>query len=409
MKNCLLQRTKRLWLPVIGVAAVITFLGCGKKSDNPAAAAVDELQAPSGLTIRDQGNGTVILYWYGSNNEDKFDGYNVYGMKEPTGGFGLAEGKAVELLDDQGNAIDAAKTLLTKFNYDPSAGKGFENPATTLTDGKDFSFLPVHTNNGADPLLPTCKPVTTNNVSTCVGTTAANKGKAVSDDATIALNTRTQYTVTGLIPGNKYCFLVMSSINEGKSVSATSTEMKCVTPKYKLEATLDTSAGNKFLDLRTLLTACKASSTNVCPAIDTTTYFVASSGSATNASPGSLYVEASSTALSENFVAGIGGATIDLGYKPLGFADEGLPFKAPALLWDSNQFEHGGGYTPAGMSVKLYPYHMYVVAVDAATTATSSPTQWYYHWIYVKNTTPIANNSNAVLVEVRLSKNAGDL
>src|SRR6516225_2564091 len=107
---------------ILGVASVAAAgwmsFGCGNAS-NPDAVRQDELKRPYGLTITDTGNGSVTLQWYGSNNEDKFDGYSIYGMKGAQKDLGVTAGQALDLMDDGGNANPDTKTILNGFNYNP--------------------------------------------------------------------------------------------------------------------------------------------------------------------------------------------------------------------------------------------------------------------------------------------------
>lgn len=400
---------RETWKPVLGATALGLFLvGCGDKESNPEAVTVDELKYPGNLVIKDQGNGAAVLWWSGANNEEKFDGYNVYGMIGKAADLGVTDGTALELLDDKGEASEAAKTVLGNFNY------GVDTKLTAKAEAKnddgevEFSALPIHTGAADARLLPTCKP----QAGVCGMTTAENKDKT-AEDPTYAVNGAVKFTVPDpMVVGNSYCFLVLSSMDGGQTVSQTSSNVECFVPKYKAAFNITNPAAGasaKF-DLAAYLTACAASGT--CPADPATgTATLAATTDADKAqSAGPLYIRTSNSGL-VTFVAGKNSAIIDLGFYANGFDDATLPAAAPKLVLDTDVFGTGdaespifneGGYSLAGQSLPVEKNHMYVIAVgDSAATA--AVTTFNYHWVYVSGD---VTAGTATAVEMRLSKTA---
>ena len=102
---------KPLGRGAIAAALALGLGACGDDESSPEAISADDLNGPGGLRLTDDGGGTVTLWWVGQNNEDDFEGYNVYGMYDEEGDLTAdeQEGKAVELLDQEGNPVAAAK------------------------------------------------------------------------------------------------------------------------------------------------------------------------------------------------------------------------------------------------------------------------------------------------------------
>ncbi len=381
----------------LAAAATLMFSACGGKSDNPDAVTLENLKAANGLTIIDQGNGTVVLSWYGSNYESKFEGYNIFGMKKTNaelGELGLEKSKPLQLLDGLGNPIEGAKNILAKFNY----GTDLETPAEATTAADDeakVSFLPIHSKAaGGEPVLPTCQP----SGDTCTATTEANK--KTSD---VTSNGVMSYTVSGLAAGSQYCFMVFSVLDGGKQISQTSTNVECVVPKIQVTATLDPTQGTSLpYDLRAYLSACNGFT---CGTLSGGT----AGGAATLASEMPLYVEKYVTENLVYFVAGKNSAVQDLGEYANGFSDSELPKQAPKLTYSfdnsTNKVANGGGYSLPGESLILKAKHVYVLAVGDKDA--TNPTSFRYHWIYVSGATdPIKTSTFAVTM--RLSVNADD-
>ncbi len=374
-------------------------VGCGSDASDPEAITLDELKAPGNLWIQDGGNGNATLYWTGSNNEDDFDGYNVYGMNKTKIGDDYKAGQAIELLDEAGEPVAAAKDFLAKFNYDPA--KPFEEPAAAATDGEEkFSALPIHQKNGEEGIFPTCGVES----GVCKNHSTTFARATVEDNSARGVNGTVSYPITGLKVGETYCFLVLSSMDEGQKVSMTSTNLACVTPKF--QATFDITvpdASNHsdklVFDLHTFLAGCTQTG---CP-IGTTLATSDLGAAAGGASPGPLYIEHYEGG---TFTPGANTGIRDLGFYETGFSDPTLPRSAPALVLDSNvgatsnaPIINTGGYTPAGRSRALEKNHVYVIAVPAKTDTEFK--NFYYHYLWVKGEVV---PGSAVSVEMRVSK-----
>jgi len=375
-------------------AGVITAAlgGCSKASD-PKAITIDELKYPGGLLVRDDGNGDAILFWTGTNNEEDFDGYNIYGMKADAT-IAALEGTALQLLNEEGDPVEAARTTLAMFNYSPADGYKFEQKGTKEGAEKDFSALPVHTLDGEDPLLPTCKNSGTKDTTTgayaCGATTKDTVGKDVDDNSAYATNGLMSYAVTGLTAGQKYCFLVMSSIKEGKKVSQTSSNVACVTPKkgFTLQAKMP-GATTEWLhfDLAKLASTCASTPAScTAPSVSTTAtdiLFSTSNTSTTDAFKKSAYISYTSSGEALAIEAGTYNGIQNLGYYKDGFKDKTLPMSVPKM--SIGTIVNLSGYSIPGQSILLLKNHMYVVAVaDAAATA--APAAHTYIWFWVKGT-----------------------
>jgi hypothetical protein len=382
---------------VLGGLAV----GCGSDASDPEALTLDELKAPGNLWIQDSGNGNATLYWTGSNNEDDFDGYNVYGMNKAKIGddAGYSEGQAIELLDEAGEPVAAAKAYLAKFNYD--AAKPFEEPAAASADGEEkFSALPIHQKNGEEGIFPTCGVES----GVCKDHSTTFARATVEDNSARGVNGTVSYPVTGLKVGETYCFFVLSSMDEGQKVSMTSTNIACVTPKFKAEFNIDVPAAANHsdklvFDLHTFLAGCTATG---CP-IGTTLAVSDLGAAAQGDSPGPLYIEHYEGG---TFTPGQNTGIRDLGFYQTGFLDPTLPRSAPALVLDTNvgatsgaPIINTGGYTPAGRSRSLEKNHVYVIAVPEKTATEFK--NFYYHYLWVKGD---VTAGSPVAVEMRVSK-----
>jgi hypothetical protein len=403
-------------MPLAGIAvAGALVVGCGDKESDPDAVTVDELKGPGKLWIQDQGDGAVTLNWTGSNNEDDFDGYNVYGVKtaapgQPATVGGLAEGNALQLLDDDGEPVEAAKTTLAAFNYNPDNGLGLAAPMSdnfSLQDAAEgeeeeeaeFEALPIHKKNGEERLLPTCKH---DGAGKCMDTTAANEGQTVEDNNTLyAVNGPISYSLTGLKVGSTYCFLVLSTFDRGEEVSQSSSNMACVTPKYAKEVaitlpTSDDASTFLKLDFNAWIDACATAADGKCP--DPGTMFDEAGDTAAHkaSDPGPIYVEYSDNIEQPVFVAGKNHAIADLGYYESGFSDPTLPKSAPTLVLDKNStksptdtaargpISNQGGYSIAGQSITIAAGHVYVFAISKVAEGDESvPEKFHYVWAYV--------------------------
>lgn len=401
------KHLRNAWKPLVGFSAFgILAVGCGDKASNPDAATVEDLKFPAGLSIQDNGGGSVTLMWRGANNEDDFDGYNVYGAKA-TADILAQKNKVIELVDGDGNAVPAAKTYLEKFNYN---GKDLETKGDKKDADAEFEFLPINTPNAAaEPQLPTCRISGDN----CVATTDANKttkGK---------LNGLTKFEYKGLKPGSEYCFLVLSSMGEGETVSQTSSEVRCVKPKLKTTITLkvDGTSADSRVGVNMDKLCDKAAGTCTAPATADGTIVVqgTEANSACTAStakiqacadtPEDLNLEDFSSDGSAIYFTGGKNAAIKIvGYKSGGLVDATLPQDLPALTEWSANLENEGGYSLSGASLPVFPGYVYLVAVGAGD---ATPTAFTYYWVYVESTS-VARGAD-VKLQVLYPAAEGDL
>lgn len=373
--------------------ASLTIFSCGNVSD-PDPVKQDELKRPSDLRIIDSGNGAVTLSWAGTNNEDNFDGYNIFGMKGTDATLGTTEGNAIELLDAAGKVDATAKAILQKFNYNTETGKAFNEAGAKVDADKEISYLPRH-NLSADlkPLLPSCRPVSTG---TCdeISVAKPNPGSAT-------LNGRTTFAVTGLTVGERYCFFIMSSMKEGKKTSASSSEVVCTVPKYKLTVQLNTTSGQKStgINLESIRAACAAGTCTDLSTFGYTTIITGTDTLATAASEQPLYLENFSSNF--YFTSGASSGITDMGYYANGFDDETLIDVANAYSPDTaNTVQRPVGYTLEGESFRLeVGKHVYVVARKEVGT-----TKYYYDWIYISSAT--LTPDTVFTAEFRLSKSS---
>lgn len=380
---------------------------CSKASD-PKAITVDTLKYPSLSNIRDNGNGAVTIFWKAANNEDDFDGYNVYGMKDDGTANGVAKlsGNAIQLLDENGDAVQAARDNLALFNYSPADGFKLEKKAEVTEDKeKSFSALPIHT-VGIDgkPLLPTCKrmaaPATPDLPSECVNTTKDNFEKSVSDNGLIASNGMLFYKISGLTPGQTYCFTVLASIKAGKKVSQTSSEVGCIRPRIQMTMTLtvpSSTSANIDMDLETLATKCTVAS---CPAptvggsdgilkVSGTEHAPTATLATYKTQNANIFIEYASTPDRGAFVVGDQNGVQDLGYYKDGFNDATLTLPVPALTIGTTDVNNGNapvvnrsGYAVAGQSVLLFEKHLYAIAA-AKPDEDTKPTSFRYYLVWI--------------------------
>ena len=377
-------------------------VGCGSDASDPEALTLDELKAPGSLWIQDGGNGNATLYWTGSNNEDDFDGYNVYGMNKTKIDSTYTEGQAIELLDEAEEPIDAAEKYLSLFNYNPD--KPFEEAAAAADGEEKFSALPVHQKNAdGEGIFPTCGV----DGGVCKNHSTDFARKTVGEIPERGVNGTISYPITGLKVGETYCFFVLSSMDEGQKVSMTSTNIACIQPRYKSNFSITIPSdedGKKIIDFHSLLTACKAGTCatgNAASIVDAGDL----DRDANAKDPGPLYLE---HPFNGSIAAGKNVAIRDMGFYAQGFSDLKLPRTAPALKLgtdlgaDEGPLMNTGGFTPAGRSRALRKNHVYVIAVPEKDA--TAPETFYYHWVWING--DVAANSS-VPVEMRISHNIG--
>ncbi|MFW7379267.1 MAG: hypothetical protein ACOH5I_10700 [Oligoflexus sp.] len=396
------------WLSAGIMAALLG--ACGGDKDDPQIITRNDLKSPGGLSIIDLGNGKVRLQWFTSNYEEDFEGYNIYGAKgDAVSLLGFDEGEPVELLNNSGDPIDSARTILQNFNY--SADNENSLPGTdALTDAVPpsdgelkFSALPYHHLRTVDqePNLPTCRPVADG---TCAFS-GTEKNETDTKDITsvgqISFNFPEDLEV-----GQSYCFFVFAVQDEGKEISQSSTNVACVVPKYKLtgnfaDKTFDGAAirGIKFGEggtLQALRELCAGDSG--CPdAISMTDNAATLTNTTTDTNvqfenygsdPDRLFLSTGkhSTILSLGFFPG--GVTNNTFIKQIS--------SVPALSLSSASLKNPNGYSLEGQSINAKGEQMYVIA--SAAPDAEAPESFYYDWLYISESSCATRECSADFV-----------
>jgi hypothetical protein len=369
-------------------------LSCGADKTDPEVKTLDELQNAKGLTVTETGTGTARLTWVGTNGEDSFTGYNIYGAKVSTelqkalANAEISEGDALQLVGDDGEPRADAKSILQLMSYN---GKDLETPATVTSTDEDvkFQYYPIYTTKD---VFPTCLPKeTTGSGKACVALTEEGTERTFFGTAT--------YDVEGLTAGAQYCFLVLSTLDSGKTVAMTTSELACVTPMIHaddLNITVAASSHQK-INVSTAREACTASTCTIPVAAYTRT----------DATKDCANDDQTTDLLCIEQIGGKPGLTggqyvaiNDLGYYADGFSDATMPKDLPELTDYSSATDtiaYGGGYAISAQTLPILANHMYVVASRSEASAT--PTSFYYDLYYAT-----AVSDGSVSFEVRVAK-----
>lgn len=384
MKGTFGQFLRDAWLPVCGSIALGTLLvGCGDKTD-PKAVGLDELKFANGAKVMDLGNGSVKLMWNGMNNEEKFEGYNIYGAKDTDGALSKLEGQTIKLLDDKGEPDAAGKATLQKMNYN---GKDWETAGAASDAAGDLQVVPYWKNGTAeDPVLPSCRPGAADT------TGMAQCAVLAAEGTTGDFNGIAWFQIDGLKVGTTYCFTVLAAMDSGKSVAQTTSEVRCVTPKSMvkstgLKPTADSNKATNTLDIETVRTACGTTGGTACGELKAVEADVTAANDQNCGNGNKDATAKSTTVLQEVCVDSFSGQTLftagqfsgvqDLGYYTNGFADMMLP-TAPALS-AFGTVQNKEGYSVAGQSVPLEDKHIYVIAHGQNKDTKS----FMYDYVYV--------------------------
>jgi hypothetical protein len=384
----------RWTLLLAGLAFGSLLLSCGADKTDPSVKTLDELQNAKGLTIKETGTGTATLTWVGTNGEDDFTGYNIYGAKmsdellDALNDDQVAEGDSLLLVDAEGEPRPLAKSILQLMSYN---GKDFETPATAnpTDDDVKFQFYPIYTTKD---VFPTCLPTEP------TGTDKACKPLTEEGKESTFFGTTT-YEVAGLVPGSQYCFLVLSTLDSGKTVAMTTTELACVTPMIHasdLNLVIADKSHQK-IDMKASRDACTTTTCAITPVAYTRTTgtFCDNDAETTDL----LCVE--QVAGSPGLTGGQFVSINDLGYYGDGFSDSTLQKDLP-LLTEYNSaadtIAYGGGYAISGQTLPILENHIYVIASRMDTS--DAPTAFYYDLYYAKSV-----STTAVKFEVRIDKN----
>ncbi len=365
---------------------------CGGESTDPEVKTLDELQNAKGLTITETGTGKVRLSWVGTNGETDFTGYNIYGakmtadLKSALTAAKVNEGDALQLVDEVGEPRAAAKAVLQLMSYN---GSDFESAATANPTDEDvqFQFYPVYTTKD---VFPTCLP------------TAAT-GSDIACQALTAEGTErtffgtTYYDIEGLKAGSEYCFLVLSTLDSGKTVAMTSTELACTTPTVHAASFTATVAGAaQKIDMKATRTACTESTCVVAVAA-----YERNDNKAFCAND-----DATIDLMCLEVVSGRPGLTggkyvsiNDLGFYGEGFNDVAFPKDLPALTGFNSAdttIAYDNGYAISGQTLPIVEDHIYLVASRKADDASA----FYYDLFYAKS----VSSNGEVTFEARIAK-----
>jgi len=403
-----LHGVKQLLKPI--VVGLLALASCGGDKGEPKVIGSLDLKSPGGLKIVDLGNGSIQLQWQTVNNEDDFEGYNIYGAKGNATTLGVVEGQPLELLDIAGEPLAATKTILTNFSYalaNADYGLPSYNSNTETEyelDELKFPALPYHKTNAAngEPNLPTCKPgiasantTAEQNANVCVGLGASKEETSASN---ITSNGVVTYTFPEtLTVGTEYCFLVFSVQDEGEEISQASSNVECITPRWKVTGDAANSNSQRLVvngGYRAYRTACATAGT--CQSLAWQTK-----------SPSGFGADETEPFGFENFtsnnwvIAGQNAGLKYMGYFPNGFSDQdfiNLVGAPPTYKVDvsATPLEHNG-YSLEGQSVPLLAKGIYALAIgDKADAAGASG--FYYDWLYIS-----AVNGTTYSYELRLS------
>ena len=401
---------KRLLPLTLGIGVAIA-AGCGDSND-PDAITNLELKSPTGLSIIDKGEGKVVLEWYTSNPEEDFEGYNVYGAAvSDLTAAGVTEGDPVKLLGTDGAEDDTVKeTILPAFDYSTTNTNALPNAPVAIAAQEDentLSRLPIHSQNAAGDaaLLPTCRPAKTAGAAkgTCTFVSEANSNTE-KDAADISSNGIVQFDLYGsagiqLTEGTQYCFFVLSSQNDGKEVSESSSNVACVTPRYKKELSWTPGNSSSVIDLRGAIADSKCAS-HACD--------ISIASAATSSTTSYLALEAKNSGGGWSMSASNNGYGLvyikRMGVYENGFDD--LKVTGGAMSLDTNNVKNGNSYGIAKQSEAIIPKGMYAIAVDAGTAASTSST-YYYFYLWVSGDS--LASGTATTLELRIPTAAGQL
>lgn len=366
-------------------------IGCSSSTD-PDIVTEGKLKSPFNMLAVDEGNGTITLFWSANNYESDFDGYNIYGAKLASissliDGTKIKKGKPLQLLDEDGVADTSAKTFLEAMSY--NVDTPFEAKGEKSAEEKDFQFFPIQAKKD---VFPTCRPGETTD-SACTALTEAVASHVEREFAGI-----TSYQITGLTVGTEYCFLALSSLNAGKTVSPTSTELTCVIPKHKGTKSLSVEQNQtQKIALETLRAACTG--TTDCM---TDTTFTAASGYCASTEEALCVDRFGSSGITNLFhlTPGTNSAIKNLGTYASGFTTQKQLFtEAVTSFGDSLVVP---GYIPKGQSSPVATGQIWSVVTK---TTVDSAIKYYYDFVYIKSAN---TDTNTIELEILFSKNVGE-
>ena len=376
---------------LLGACFAAAIAACGDSGSDPDLVTEDKLKSPSGLFIVDHGAGSITLYWKGNNYEKNFDGYNIYGAKYDTikdyitGD--IAKSSALQLLDSEGEVVSAAKDLLGAMSYD--LNNPFEAAGTESTDAdKEFSSLPIQTTADA---FPSCRPEKEGS-SECTPLTATEETHVER-----GFGGMTHYSITGLSVGTEYCFMVLSSMEGGTNVSAVSTELKCVIPKYKGSIELTDVGTSKSYKMNFSEWRSACTDKDDCSSDVTTTSLISASQCGTSTETSFCIENFGSDPKRTYFTPGKGAAIKRVGLFTDGFSEKTLLSTSSVSSFKSTKVDEG--YVPPGQSLPLQAGYVYAVAT-ASDISLDAPTSFFYDFVHVSS---IDHDTGAITINYLLS------
>ena len=394
-----------------GALLLLFSFGCEGEKDDPDIVDRADLKSPGALDIVDLGAGKVQLRWFTANQEDDFEGYNIYGASGTATELGVTEGSPMQLLDNSGEPKETTKEILANFTYRSDNANALpgvaDNAEGVYEQGeKKFSAFPYHKVRTAtkEPNLPTCKPNINSQKGICVGLGTA---KEETDASSINSNGVLIYDFPEILTiGHSYCFFIFSVQDEGSEISQSSTNVACIIPRYQVAGnftyTVANASSEYFLfDIRALRVECTTS----CPealAISSDGTSELASGQTNETNP--LQFENYGASSIINLVSGQKTVVRWMGKFIGGFQDPlfvSSVAQAPSLVYDSNNIKHGGGYVPQFQSIPLAQYDMFAVAVNDPTSTATETQDFYYDWIWIES----IDTGGKVAVQARLASN----
>lgn len=391
MKRILLLGHACMTRILLGACLATAIIACSDSGSDPDVVTEDKLKSPSGLFIVDHGAGSITLYWKGNNYEKNFDGYNIYGAKYDSikdyVSSDIAKASALQLLDSDGEVVTAAKDLLAAMSY--SIDSPFEQAGSTSTDEeKEFSALPIQTTTDA---FPSCRPEKEGD-SECIALTATEE-----DHVERGFGGMAHYAINNLTIGTEYCFLVLSSMEGGTNVSAVSTEMKCVVPKYKGNLELTDVGTNKSYKINFSEWRSACSEKENC-STDITTSDLISTSQCNTGTETSFCIENFGTDPKRTyFTPGKSAAIKRLGIFSDGFAEKSLLATRAISSFKSTKVDDG--YVAPGQSLPVQSGYVYAIAT-ASDISLDNPTSFYYDFVHIAS---IDHDSGAISVNYLLS------
>lgn len=408
-------------------------LACGDDSSDPAVIKVSELLGPGKLSILDNGDGSVTLFWDVANAEDDFEGYNIYGAKMDASEleqFGATQGRSLQLLSQTGDPLDSAKGLLQALDFADTNEKALPGAPTKLTEEQDeedkpkFSFLPIHQQDAEQkPLLPTCQPAKSSDASNAaIECQLVQSEDSKKDESEVSAFGTNFYKINSLTPGQSYCFIIFAVQDGGEEISQSSSTVECVIPKIETtwsQINLGSTGDQQAYDLAGFADACSAEDAT-CPSPDDYRKIRTgdTGGISATETPDSedyeIHIEAYGSSNDAYIVGGKHVAIKDVGtFTSLASVPEDITTVSFPSNYSSDESDTSkntlvsGNYTRPFASVLLKNNHVYVIAVGNQDA--DSPTTFTYHFLHVAASGTTISKTEDFTVTLRVNKVAGVL